>query len=141
MITPYWISDLNTLKSLLEAAHLPSHDLGQQGSSQFWGLGQPYYAAIGLERYGEFGLLRSLVVAQDQRQQHWGTQLVTWVENYAQQQPLSALYLLTTSAQSFFERLQYRAIERADLPPALQLSSQVQGACPASAQVMKKVLN
>ena len=141
MITPYLISDLNTLKPLLEDAHLPSHDLGQQASSQFWGLGQPYYAVIGLERYGDFGLLRSLVVAQDQRQQHWGTQLVMWVENYAQQQQLNALYLLTTSAQSFFERLQYQAIERANLPPALQFSSQVQGVCPVSAQVMMKVLN
>lgn len=95
---------------------------------------------IGLERYEELGLLRSLAVAQPYRRQGLGQWLVQWVEQEAQQAGLQQLYLLTTSATAFFEALGYKRLERNDLPPALYSSSQVQGVCPASAPILVKTL-
>lgn len=138
---PELIQDLASMRPLLKDAQLPYEDLAVATHSQFWGLGAPpYYAVIGLEQYDDLGLIRSLAVAEPYRRQGLGQQLVQWVEKKAQQEGLKQLYLLTTSATEFFEVLGYARLERNDLPPALYSSSQVQGVCPASAQVLVKAL-
>lgn len=138
---PEPIQTLGLIQTLLKEAQLPYEDLTVATHSQFWGLGAPqYYAVIGLERYEELGLLRSLAVAQPYRRQRLGQRLVQWVEQEAQQAGLRQLYLLTISATAFFEALGYERLERNDLPPALYSSSQVQGVCPASAPILVKTL-
>ena len=138
---PEPVQSLALIQSLLKQAQLPYEDLAAATQSQFWGLGAPqYYAVIGLEQYDDLGLLRSLAVAESYRCQGLGQQLVTWVEQEAQQVGLKQLYLLTTSATAFFKALGYESLERNDLPPALYSSSQVQGVCPASAHILVKSL-
>ncbi|TXH69608.1 MAG: GNAT family N-acetyltransferase [Thiothrix sp.] len=138
-MNPQRITQPSSIAVLLETHHLPSQDLAQANDSYFWGLGSPeYYAAIGLERYGSEGLLRSLVVDVAKRGQGLGRELVAWVEQYAQDEGIKQLYLLTTTAKPFFETLGYQSITRAQLPTSIQSTSQVQGVCPTSADILMK---
>ncbi len=63
-------------------------------------------ALVGLEIYGRDALLRSLVVSANARTQGLGSALVLHAEQYAAAHEVRALYLLTTTAESFFGHLE-----------------------------------
>jgi len=48
------------------------------------------------------------------------------------------MYLLTTTAEAFFELLGFRRIERHAAPPEIQRSAEFSSLCPSSATVMAK---
>ena len=95
---------------------------------------------VGLEPNGEVGLLRSLAVAETYRRQGLGTQLVKKIEKYARSQQVGILYLLTLTAQNFFNRQGYQTTDRASAPPALQETTEFKSLCPQTAVCMKKHL-
>ena len=97
-------------------------------------------AAAGLERHGDAGLLRSVVVDPAFRGSGLGALLTERVLSRARQQHLKAVYLLTTTAAEFFPRLGFRRIARMDLPSALNESEELRGACPDTAVVMVREL-
>jgi amino-acid N-acetyltransferase len=96
--------------------------------------------AVGLERHGPDGLLRSAVVSSDARGSGVGQALVGAIIRDAAARGLRGLYLLTTTAERYFPRFGFERIERADVPPAVQASDEFRVACPASAVVMRRVL-
>jgi len=51
-----------------------------------------------------------------------------------------AVWLLTTTAREFFERLGYAAVDRADVPGAIRATAQFSSLCADSATVMVKRL-
>lgn len=92
--------------------------------------------AAGLECYGANALLRSVVVDAQARGAGWGKHLLAQLTKQASEQGVSQLYLLTTTAESYFSRLGFRAVNRARIPKQLERSRELQGACPASATAM-----
>lgn len=54
----------------------------------------------------------------------------------ARRRNFKAIYLLTTTARDYFQRLGFALADRARAPKALQPSAEFQGACPASADFM-----
>lgn len=92
--------------------------------------------AAGLEVYGEAGLLRSVAVAPEFRGTGLGALLVRDRLEFAAKRRLPAIYLLTTTAADFFERMGFWRVERDSVPQAIKNSEQYSGACPASATVM-----
>jgi amino-acid N-acetyltransferase len=96
--------------------------------------------AIGLERYGSVGLLRSLAVTERSSGRGVGTVLVRALLARAQALGLEALYLLTTTAPDYFPRFGFEPVPRASLPAALSASAELRGACPASAVAMRLTL-
>jgi N-acetylglutamate synthase-like GNAT family acetyltransferase len=58
---------------------------------------------VGLERYGEVALLRSLVVTSQHLGRGLGRRLVAAAEVLATELTFPSIYLLTTSAEPFFE--------------------------------------
>ena len=94
----------------------------------------------GLEIYGDYGLLRSLAILPEYRDQGIANQLLERVENLALLNKLKAICLLTETAPEYFSRKGYARITRADVPAAVQASSEFSHVCPASAIVMKKEL-
>jgi amino-acid N-acetyltransferase len=96
--------------------------------------------AAGLEIYGDYGLLRSLVVHPGFRDQGIAAKLVKNIEDRASSKGLKAIYLLTETATGYFLKKNYQKITRADVPAEVQLSSEFSYACPQSAIVMKKNL-
>ena len=97
--------------------------------------------AIGLERFGSAGLLRSLVVRSDWRGSGVGARLVDALESFARGNGVDQLVLLTQTAAPFFARRGYRVIERAAAPAAIQASAEFRSLCPASATCMLKILD
>jgi amino-acid N-acetyltransferase len=96
--------------------------------------------AIGVERYGEVALLRSAVVAPGVRGGGVGRALVDALLHGCARDGIREVYLLTETAERFFERLGFERIDRGEIPPALAASAELRGACPASATAMRRVL-
>jgi amino-acid N-acetyltransferase len=128
--------------ALLLAQGLPASDITDEHLEHFFFMGSDGSPTglVGLEIYGTDGLLRSLVVPDNARTQGVGSALVRHVEDYATSHRVSALYLLTTTAESFFERRGYRRVERTEAPPAIQSTPEFASLCPASSAFMLKRL-
>jgi amino-acid N-acetyltransferase len=132
----------SSVVALLEAEGLPASDLTEAHLQHFFFTatdGTPS-ALVGLEIYGRDALLRSLVVSAAARTQGLGSALVLHAEQYAAAHEVRALYLLTTTAESFFEHRGYRRIDRAEAPSAIQSTREFAGLCPASSAFMIKRL-
>lgn len=96
---------------------------------------------IGLERFDDIGLLRSLVVDQSCRGDGLGAVLVAALEGKARQLELSKLWLLTIDADAFFTRLGYATMQRVDAPAVIQSTPEFSSLCPGDAVLMCKRLN
>jgi amino-acid N-acetyltransferase len=97
--------------------------------------------AIGLEISGDVALLRSAVVSRGARGQGVGERLVRTIVAHAGEKGVRALFLLTTTAQSYFPRFGFVEIPRSDVPESVRRSPEFRGACPESAVVMMRVLD
>lgn len=127
--------------SLLQANKLPSEDL--PGSlSDFYIVvdDDKVIGLIGMERYGQSGLLRSMVVHPDYRNRHIAETLVRTLEEQATASGISNMYLLTETADKYFSKNGYQAIAREEVPTEVKASSEFSYVCPVSAIVMKKPL-
>lgn len=94
----------------------------------------------GLEILGENGLLRSVAVSPDFRSQYIGNQLVGLTVNLAESKTIKTIYLITTTADRYFERLGFVRVDRASVPDTIAQTRQFSDLCPASAIVMQKKL-
>ena len=95
---------------------------------------------VGLEIYGSDALLRSLAVDASARGRGCAKALVAQAERYAASRGVRRIYLLTTTAGKFFERLGYRALARADAPEAIRNTAEFSSLCPSSSAFMAKDL-
>lgn len=75
---------------------------------------------MGLEIYVDVALLRSLAVGADYRGLGYAKALVAEAERYAQVKGIRRLYLLTNTAERFFERLGYERRGREKAPEAIR---------------------
>lgn len=134
--------DLAQVLRLVGEAGLPIEDLDEADLSHFLGLGprnRPV-GVVGLELLGATALLRSLAVDASARGAGYGTSLVEAAEGYAMREGVEAVYLLTTSAERFFERLGYARVSRESAPPEIQRTREFSEMCPAGAVLMMKHL-
>jgi amino-acid N-acetyltransferase len=92
--------------------------------------------AIGMEYFGDAGLLRSAVVSPALRGTGLGERLVTSLLTDAKKRGLHDVVLLTTTADTWFPRFGFTRTTRAEVPKALHASEEFKGACPDSAVVM-----
>ncbi len=130
--------DLPAIRALLEAAGLPSSDVGR-GKQVFLvaRAGGALAGAVGLERHGDAALLRSLVVAPEHRGAGLGGALAARIIAEARRRGLREAFLLTGTAERYCQRLGFERVARAALPPAVGASEQARSLCPASAVAMR----
>jgi amino-acid N-acetyltransferase len=128
---------------LLAAAQLPTEDLTAGHCEQFFFTGAPDEPTglVGLELFGKVALLRSLVVAPDRRGTGEGAALLKHAEEYARAEGVRTLYLLTTTAESFFAKHGYQRSARESAPAAIRATREFAGICPASAAFMMRQLS
>jgi amino-acid N-acetyltransferase len=93
---------------------------------------------VGLEIYGVYGLLRSLVVLPEYRGKGIAGKLIKHLESLAARSGLKALYLLTETAPEYFAGKGFQKITRAEVPDEVKQSTEFSHVCPVSAIVMKK---
>jgi amino-acid N-acetyltransferase len=133
---------LSIVVAMLEGEGLPVSDLTDAHLEHFFFAGSDGSPTglVGLEIHGADALLRSLVVDANARAKGMGSTLVRHAEEYASSRHISAIYLLTTTAESFFTRLGYRRIDRTEAPPSIRSVREFASLCPASAAFMFKQL-
>ncbi|WP_448206007.1 arsenic resistance N-acetyltransferase ArsN2 [Azospirillum sp. sgz302134] len=140
-ITPLADGERPSLDRLLAAEGLPTDDLTAPGR-RFWRVADErgLLGYGGLEPYGADGLLRSVVVPPDRRGGGAGRAVVEAMGEEARRLGVERLWLLTTGAAGFFERLGFRRTERASAPPDIASGAQFAGLCPSSATCMRRDL-
>ena len=129
------------VEALLSANQLPISDL-QCGSATLFGCttNAQLLGVVGLEIYGPSALLRSLAVPATGRGKGLGAALVAYAETYAARHGVGTIYLLTTTAASFFERNGYSHVARQAAPASIAATSQFSGLCPSSSAFMAKTV-
>jgi amino-acid N-acetyltransferase len=130
------------VQTLLRDAQLPTSDLTAAHLEHFIACGneQALDAVVGLEMYLPHALLRSLAVASAKRGNGLGQALLAEAERYAQYRGAREMYLLTTSAESFFRLAHYARVGRDDVPQSIRSTTEFASLCPANAVVMRKTL-
>jgi amino-acid N-acetyltransferase len=109
-------------------AHLPDFVLALRGDELI--------GCVGIERYGETALLRSVAVRDGERGTGVGRQLVAEALQRAHSGGMRSVVLFTETARDYFPRFGFRAITRAEVPEAVKASVEFTTACPDSATVM-----
>lgn len=142
-VMPASIDDRAEVEALLQAADLPLDGLDA------WFPHDGIVARIdgalvgvaGMERWGAYGLLRSVAVTEAQRGHGIAEALIAERLCIAKLDALTAVVLLTAGAGRYFERFGFEQIDRAALPAPLLTSTQVTLPACALAVAMIKQLN
>jgi amino-acid N-acetyltransferase len=130
-----------SIVTLLQSEKLPAEDLPASLDNFYVALDQDkVVGAIGLEKYNSCGLLRSLVVNKDYRNEKIAGKLVMQVEGKAKTLRIDCIYLLTETALDYFAKKGYERISRDEVPASLKQSSEFSHVCPQSAIVMQKYI-
>ena len=105
-IRPAVAADFALASGWLQAEGLPTEDLTAAHMEAFllaMRAEQPV-GMIGLQQFGQVGLLRSLVVDRASRNDGIGARLVAALDDKARRMELRELWLLTIDADGFFAR-------------------------------------
>ena len=125
---------------LLSEAGLPTEDLMIEHLALVAEQNGRVAGMIGLERFDELGLLRSLVVSKDHRRSGLGKALVGALEQMAIDSNMAELWLLTIDADPWFARLGYEAQARELAPVEIRGTEEFSNLCPGDAVLMRKIL-
>lgn len=130
--------DTPAVLALLQRAKLPIEDLGPELKHFFVARdNNTIVAAIGLELYGQYGLLRSMVTDPAYRNKGAATHLVNDLMAYAGSLSLKEIYLLTQTAEIYFSHRGFEKINRDDVPADVKQSAEFSHLCPSSAVAMR----
>ena len=134
-------TDRTSVESLLVASGLPTEGVETHFGSFFVVEdGGQIVGVAGVELYGQHALLRSVAIADSAKGTGLGRELTRRIIDAAHASGALALYLLTTTADAYFPRFGFERITRDDVPEGVRASREFQGACPASATVMRRKL-
>ncbi|HET7833744.1 MAG TPA: arsenic resistance N-acetyltransferase ArsN2 [Gallionella sp.] len=129
--------DIPAIETLLHLAQLPVGGINENsGNFSVAAENGTLVGVAGFEGCGNIGLLRSVAVLPGYRNRGIATELCRRVMAQARQSGISALYLLTTTAQGYFAKLDFAAINRTETPEAIRKTQQFRELCPDSAIIM-----
>lgn len=140
-IRPVTAGDLRAVEQLLVTSGLPVGGVDENFGDFIVAENDTGIAGvIGLEKYGSVALLRSAAVTPESRGSGVGGTLVKTILERARVQGVREVYLLTTTAADYFPRFGFTEMPRSNAPGELGASREFQGACPATAVLMKRSL-
>ena len=117
--------DIPQIEALITAERLPAYGLAEYLETFFvLEEGAKVVGCAGLEVYGDAALLRSVVVAPDQRLRDEARRLVEASLDKARQRSVQRVYLFTMYADAFFRRLGFREASLDDFEEAVRASRQ-----------------
>ncbi|MFT4885679.1 MAG: amino-acid N-acetyltransferase [Natronomonas sp.] len=135
-------TEIEWLEALLESNDLPTEGLHTSEARFFVARAKTErIGGGGLEIYGPNALLRSVVVPEAKRGQGYGTALCDALEARTRANGAETLYLLTTTAEAFFDARGYDVIDRKAVPPDIRETDEFTDLCPKSATCMRKDLD
>ena len=101
-IVPITQNNFSSALNLLKKNQLPSEDISERTKLFVLEDEQTIAGTIAIEYSGTEGLLRSLSVDESKRSKGYGKTLVGFIENFASKNGINTIYLLTTTAETFF---------------------------------------
>jgi amino-acid N-acetyltransferase len=130
-------ANLGQLEALLRDNNLPTQDCAAQAQN-FYGIfdGEELIAAGGLEPAADYVLLRSVVVKEQYRASGLARNIAEYLISLAEAEGRPAVYLLTETAGSYFQKLGFVPLSRAEVPAAIAQTRQFSVLCPDSADCM-----
>jgi amino-acid N-acetyltransferase len=128
--------------ALLRQSQLPTEDLSAEHCQHFFFSGPALTPTglVGLEIFGDVALLRSLVVSVEWRGGGLGMKLLRHAEAHASSRGVRSLYLLTTTAESFFAKHGYAKVSRDIAPQSIKATREFADICPANSAFMTRSL-
>lgn len=132
--------ELARINQLLGQADLPLVDSHEFTDNFFVAHNQDeeVLGAIGLEIYGSFGLLRSMVVNPGFRNKGIAAGLVDKILETSAKLGLHEVYLLTNTAEKYFERKGFEYVSREGCPYEIRQSREFSSICPVSSFLMSR---
>lgn len=137
-LRPATAADREAIVAQLAANELPTADVPDRIDefSIFEVEGDPIGAGA-LVPYDDVALLRSVVIDAEVRNQGFGTICCRRLLDTAAAEGIEAVYLLTTTAEAFFEELGFGAVPREAVPVPIRESRLFSELCPTSATAMR----
>jgi amino-acid N-acetyltransferase len=135
-------NEYDYISKFLISNALPVEDLVQSKVKIFAGfLNRQIIATIGIEKYNNYGLLRSFAVDPEYRNQRIGDKLLKFIFEFCKTENINHLYLLTTSAVDYFSKYGFIETSRTEAPDLIKNTREFKTICPMSARFMSKSLN
>ncbi|MEM7542907.1 MAG: arsenic resistance N-acetyltransferase ArsN2 [Pseudomonadota bacterium] len=133
-------SNLAAVIELLAMNSLLNVDLNAQHLANFVGIttDDTLIAIGGLEVYERTALLRSLATHPDFRDRGLARMIVVELERLACRKRIEAIYLLTDTAEKYFENQGYRRSSRSGAPWEIASTAQFSELCSDTATLMVK---
>jgi amino-acid N-acetyltransferase len=142
LIEPASPADLDAIVALLVASRLPTEGIAAHLTNALVVRdGATLVGVAALELYPGGALLRSVAVDDRVRGRGLGQRLVEAILARARQLGVPAVFLLTETAAAFYSRFGFERITRADVPEDVKASVEFVSLCPATATVMRLVLD
>jgi amino-acid N-acetyltransferase len=133
--------DADGIRALLETHHLPTDDLESHLMTAVVARrADTIVGSAAIEVYRDGALLRSVAVAPDLKGHGVGRRLTDAMIELSKSLGSPAVYLLTTTAQTYFPSFGFEEIERGAVPDSVRASVEFTSACPSTAIVMRKRL-
>ena len=123
---------------LLSAAQLPIEDINPLPEHFFIAVEADEIVAVtGMDKYGNAGLLRSVLVQPAFRNSGVAATLLSQMFSYAKEQGIVMLYLITNTAEKYFEKKGFKKIAREAVPATVLQSKEFNGLCPSGSAIMQ----
>lgn len=128
------------LRDALIAAKLPVEDLTDAGRRFFrFDLDGRTVGYGGFEPHDGYALLRSVVVLPEARGKGMGRAVAEGVMEQAAAERCSEAYLLTTTAEDFFEHLGFRETDRTHAPKQILATKQAASICSTATLLTRRL--
>jgi amino-acid N-acetyltransferase len=141
-IRPASGDDLPAVVDLMTKTNLPVEGVKESiGSFVVAENGGRVVGVGGVERCGNYGLLRSVAVDPAARGRGVGAAMIERLIADSRASGLRALYLLTTTAENYFPSFGFDKATRDSVPAEIQQTAEFKDLCPSSAIVMWRALS
>jgi len=129
--------DINFISDLLKSMALPCEDF-KAHLNNFYVIEDKneIIATAGYESCTSFALLRSFAIEEEYKGLGLAKKLYKVLEKKAKDENIKAFYLLTQTAIKYFEKLNFKCIEKNKAPKSIKNTEQFKTICPNSSQLM-----
>jgi amino-acid N-acetyltransferase len=129
---------LGEVKALLAECRLPTDDIRDDATFILAYANETLCGTVGMESFGDIGLLRSVAVRPAWRRQGIARAMCDEIIRRAPAAGVRRVCLLTTDAQAFFRGLGFAEVPRDALAAAIRQTAQFRELCPQTATAMAR---
>jgi amino-acid N-acetyltransferase len=132
----------DALQEMLKSEKLCYNDISDDGVKLYGvSIKHVHVGYFGFEQFGENALFRSMLVQPDARKRGYGTMIWKEAKKTLKEQGVNSVYLLTNTAEDFFDKQGFAVIERKSVPESIANTTEFREFCPDSSICMKININ